>query len=702
MARYTLNVGKSPQKTREFFNTEKGLLSDEITAAAISVNGRAYIGSAAGLNCFDGKKMTALDFAKGRISMLHADKDGFVWCGCGETLYKIKNDKAVYSQEIDSEAVAIDTDLQGTTWLCTVDSVYTFNGEGFEHYSEVDGGNALCMAACGEGDVFVSNPLMLMALHGKRPRWSGINPEISGMPTNTIASMAKDKANYIWCGTEEGLCLYDSKGFWLTSKDIEAFPKAEVTKIFISGDGAKYIGTKIGLYVLDGTKKKFIGFERWIPDEEVTAVAANEDSSLILVGTNKGVSLITTKMMTLREKADYYQAMTEKYNVRDAGFVTIRNLSEHGNVESGAVEVSDNDGLWTASYMACQVMRYAATKDKEALELARRSMKALLRLFKVSGIEGFVVRAYRRPGERGYGNGHHEWFHTTDDMGDLEWKCETSSDETTGHYYGFALYFDYCADKKEKEEISKVLCGMLDYIIANNYTLVDYDGKPTTWAHWTPEALNYDDKWFWERGINSLEMLSYLKTCYHFSGDEKYQTEYLRLIRQQRFAANCLQYRINDAHVVHIDDHLGFLAVTPLLMYETDPEIRQYYLMGINHHWESQRIERCPLWNVLYGVLTDEHCDIENAVATLEELPLDLLHWKCLNSKRPELVYDRGQEIFGGGKQLVAPLPNDEKYIQKYDGNPFRADGGNSMRFEDGTIFLQSYWLAKYFGLISD
>jgi len=34
-----------------------------------------------------------------------------------------------------------------------------------------------------------------------------------------------------------------------------------------------------------------------------------------------------------------------------------------------------------------------------------------------------------------------------------------------------------------------------NYIIANNYYLIDYTGKPTTWGYWGPDMLNdrYDD-----------------------------------------------------------------------------------------------------------------------------------------------------------------------------------------------------------------
>ncbi len=61
--------------------------------------------------------------------------------------------------------------------------------------------------------------------------------------------------------------------------------------------------------------------------------------------------------------------------------------------------MSDNDGLWTAIYVAAECFRYGATGSSAALANARSSLRALLRLESVTGISGFPARAIAGPGE---------------------------------------------------------------------------------------------------------------------------------------------------------------------------------------------------------------------------------------------------------------------------------------------------------------
>ena len=67
---------------------------------------------------------------------------------------------------------------------------------------------------------------------------------------------------------------------------------------------------------------------------------------------------------------------------------------------------------------------------------------------------------------------------------------------------------------------------MTDHIIDHGYSLVDIDGKPTTWGYWSPEKLNDDPVWWQERGLNSLEMLSHLKVAYHIVREPRYRRAY--------------------------------------------------------------------------------------------------------------------------------------------------------------------------------
>ena len=67
--------------------------------------------------------------------------------------------------------------------------------------------------------------------------------------------------------------------------------------------------------------------------------------------------------------------------------------------------VTDNDGLWTHTYLASLCFCYAVTKDEEVLKAARRTKDAGLFLTRAPEIKGFTARAVRFPDERKWGVG---------------------------------------------------------------------------------------------------------------------------------------------------------------------------------------------------------------------------------------------------------------------------------------------------------
>lgn len=272
----------------------------------------------------------------------------------------------------------------------------------------------------------------------------------------------------------------------------------------------------------------------------------------------------------------------------------------------------------------------------------------------------------------------------------------------TGHFFGFSLYYDFCANEEEKALIREVLCDIVDHIIENNYRLCDVDDKPTTWAIWTPSELNGNSMWMWEKCVNSLEILTFLNVAYHVSGDEKYRKEFMRLAIDEHFLLNAAQHKKDDARITHIDDNLGFLCTATILRLEKDEAIRKYLLMGMKHHWDYERAERSPLFNLIYGAFTDDMCDIDAAIKSLRDMPTDFSGKRILNSKRRNLVYDTEQERWGEAPQLIVPLDYDEKVCYNYDTNPYETDWSNGHSTSSPSSYLLPYWLGRYYGLIEE
>lgn len=534
--------------------------------------------------------------------------------------------------------------------------------------------------------------------YAKRPRWSRSLISDAGLD-GRVNSIDVDEYGHIYVSTTAGAAIFDGRRYWLTHREADCLPCAPTNKIVTGRDGTRYYCTDAGLYTEKEAARSYIGYNRWLPSVKVTDVAAADDGMLVYVATDKGISKITYKEMTLEEKAVFFRKRNTEMLTRE-GYVTEKWGVEGRDLSTGFLGVTDNDGLWTGLNMLALCYEYAVTKDEEVLALARRYKDGMLKLMDITGIDGFTARAYRRPGEDAFGDGDPEWHPATDEKGEVEWKGETSSDEMVGHFMTLAGYYDLVADEDEKKEIAAQLKAIMDHIMDHGWMLYDADGLPTSWAHWGPDDLNNNDLWRFEHGMNSLEILTFLKIVWHQTGEEKYNEAYRRLITDHHYAMNCANHKVKDFHDCHIDDRLAFFITQPLLKYEKDPVIRQFIFEGMRDHFEYERCEGTPMWSMVYGAYTEEVADIETAVSQLEKMPLDLLSGKIINSVRPELKYFSVPEEFGGGKLLEKGLPYDEKCVEKIGGEALNPDSMREGCLYDGSVYLLPYWMGRYYNLI--
>jgi len=478
---------------------------------------------------------------------------------------------------------------------------------------------------------------------------------------------------------------------------------SDLTCLAVSPHGDLWIGSRHGLvHWRDGHVELYAG-GRWLPDDEVQAVAVEDDGS-VRVRTVSGACRIRFRTLSLAEKADHYERLTDARHVR-FGYVTGCQLLRPGDLSTTAHHIDDNDGLWTAMYLAAQCFRYAVSGSEDARGKVRSALRAILALERQSTVPGMPARALTHRSEADFGRPRQGEWHPTAD-GQWEWKADTSSDEIDGHYFAWGICWDLTADAEEKAAIAGAVRRVTDHILRHGYALVDVDGRPTRWGMWAPERLNHDPAWRAERGLNSLEVLSYLKVAAHITGDSTYERAYRELVTDHHYALNTLRQRVvpgdfPGAENNHSDDELAFLAYYNLLRYETDPGLRALYLGSLEHAWTIVRPEGCPLWNLLYGALSGQPCDAEAAVKALREVPLDLVHWRMTNSRRPDLEWTASADRFGQA-QLRRPLPWRERPLHKWNGNPYRPDGGNDLSEECGTFWLLPYWLGRYHGILAE
>ena len=263
------------------------------------------------------------------------------------------------------------------------------------------------------------------------------------------------------------------------------------------------------------------------------------------------------------------------------------------------------------------------------------------------------------------------------------------------------MYYELVADEAEREKIRGVVTRMTDHILNNNYQLIDVDGKKTRWGWWGPDAI-WDDPD--ELGLRALHILAHLRTAHHITGNARYQQAYDELISKHRYHLLTRNQKINyPGRINHSDDELAFLSYYPLLIYEKDAKLRQVYLESLERSWQVERPERSPLWNFIYAACSGaKEFDRDDSIRTLREIPMDLIEWTVTNSHRLDVPMDALADRFKRPQALIV-LPYDELPMTKWNGNPYRIDGGNGGRSEDdGAYFLLPYWMGRYHKLIGE
>lgn len=523
------------------------------------------------------------------------------------------------------------------------------------------------------------------------------------MPAGEPLTLWRDAYGHRWRIEPHRLVIDHPSGGQVIVGRENGLPVTDLTCLAPAPNGDLWLGSQHGAIRISGRTFEYYAGRRWLPDDRVERLLCDADSA-VWVETPAGVGRIAWREMALADKADHYEALTDARHVR-YGYVTGCTLERPGDLTSWRHNIDDNDGLWTAMYVAAQSFRYAVTGSDDARDKARRSLYALFELERLTPISGYPARALTHRSEPDFGRPRGGEWHPTPD-GEWEWKGDTSSDEIDGHYFAWGIYHDLVADDTERTELAEVVRRVTDHILDHGLYLVDLDGQPTRWGVWAPERLNDDPAWRAERGLNSLEILSYLRVAHHITGEPCYVDAYRELVEQHHYALNTVEQKVlpgdfPDAENNHSDDELAFLSYYGLLRYETDPELRRIYLASLERSWWIEQPEGSALWNVIYGGLTGRPCDVDAAVAYLREVPLDLIEWTVTNSHRLDLALDEELDR-GGREQLLIPLSPRERVLHKWNGNPYVIDGGNDRVEECGTFWLLPYWMGRWHGLIHD
>jgi len=731
----SMEVGQFLQKIQTTITSTmegSGLLSDDVRDILVTDDGEAWIATDKGVcSTFDGQGwhpfLDGAEDADNSIIALTRDSEGRIWAGTSGAIKRLDGNTWLAFSFTQSGLQGSLTTMLGASsggiWVGTDKGFAFFDGTNFQ----VGLGDSISTTSFIEdifGNLWRGTDKGLFMYQDSN---TNLFNDKNGLLSSNVCALALDDRGRIWAGTDKGISMYDWRiEAWnqitgtTSVPGRTGLPFTDITRIVIS-NGTVLVGTTWGAGLRlaeDQTRWQYFAGKRWVPDNLITSVALGPDRTLWM-GTHMGIGKVAWVPMTLEEKARHYEEQTRARHNR-MGMVESVYLPTPGDLESFVQRDDDNDGQYTEMYVAAESFRYAVTRDPEARLNARESFEAMARLEQFPrelGNPGFHARSFVTIENAGgnCSNKGVEWI--ADITGNFCFKTTTSSDEITGHMFGYSVFYDLAADENDKEKIRGVVSRLMNHLVDHGYQLWDMNGKPTEHGRWDQDHVNsemlkvkIDGKWvdagsYW---LEALEILSYLNAAYHITGEKKFEEHYWKLVNDEGYdfkGANWQRaYFVSPQMYNFVDDELAFLAYYPILMHQRDPGQRKIFMDSITRVMESKVRQRNPYLNFVAGAAMERGYGLDGAVRTLKEFPWSLIEWTMVNSQRTDIIIWLTQDrFFRPNLQSKEVLPYDEGNVRRWDKNPYEVDGDIN---SDGrgelaaTPWLLPYWMGRYHGLI--
>lgn len=590
---------------------------------------------------------------------------------------------------------------------------------------------------------------------------------VTGLIDDPISSLVYDNTgDTLWIGQDTGITLFSPK-IMLTGRVHWYFsrlaghisnpgsytghlPYANITSLSVTNsnpsDGCVWLGSIYGLmrYDPNGNENnlwRVFNSARYMPNR----LAQVDISSLTVLNriknapkglgstaiaiTNRGLSVIRFEMWTLAKKAEHFQKFIDDSNrhVR-YGFVSDCAISTWGDPRTCVKGPNDNDGLWTTMYLSSQIFRYAITNDSSVRKTAWEHFQALYLLNQVTGIPGYPARSLAKKNE----------FPPTEDWypspinSTLQFKGDTSSDEIVGHEFVYPLVHDLlCENDGERLQAYTLILNITTHILTHNWYLIGENHNHTTWGIWNPNEMNNNSLYQETRGLNSLQILTFLLQTYGYTGDERFLDGANLLIDLYEYDINLInQKMIAVCDGDFSDDELAYLSYFNLVyafhtihlskkLSSKQKEnvelviknLQEYMLIGLELSHKYKQMEKSPFYNFIYCYAINQtniqsfgvfDCNSlsKDSIWYLQRMPLELINWPQFNGNRLDIELNREAFCSRDGIGTLRLLPPDERSFHKWNGGVFDLGDGDAMNEDDPTIFLIGYWGMRYFNLL--
>lgn len=349
---------------------------------------------------------------------------------------------------------------------------------------------------------------------------------------------------------------------------------------------------------------------------------------------------------------------------------------------SGYTQAADN-AIWTGHYLAAEATRYAVTGSADALANATKALHGVTALIDVT--QSDVLARFLIPRSSPYANAilaeeaSEGIYESSYQKQAYAWLGGTSRDQYSGVFFGLGVAYDMLPNGRLRGEIRRDVDRLLANLVANAWSVKMPDGSYSTTFVQRPD-----------------QQLSFLQVG--------------RRVDPNRWTATYQAFRAANA-----------ASVQAPIQTECQDPYGSYYKFNLDHInlYNLIRLEEPGAFRTLYlqafAVLRGCTGSHQNAHFNMIERGLlgadpardaetvNLLSLWLLRPRRDYYVDNTGKYP-ACGQYACAPIPVNDRYTTDFlwQRNPFQLAGGGAGTIETpGVDYILPYWMARYFGVIT-
>jgi hypothetical protein len=359
-------------------------------------------------------------------------------------------------------------------------------------------------------------------------------------------------------------------------------------------------------------------------------------------------------------------------------------LSADGSSVTDYTRCGDS-AIWTGHYLAAEAFRYAATHSPAALNNVRNALEGIAMLMEITGND--LLARCALPASSPYAasissqeaaNG---IYQVTRGGEPWIWVGNTSRDQYSGVFFGLGAAWDMAPAREIRSSVRTIATRLLNRLIATGWNVVMPDLSVSTTFLIQPD-----------------QQLTLLQIGRHVNSAQ-FSTAYSQMAGSLAVTVPIpMGIDSADDHSSYFKFNLDFINLYNLIRLEDNASYRTSYERGFSEVRNTTDNHLNPHFNLIDRALhgPDATRDAETVA--------DLNAW--LQRPRTDVYVNwNGQIAACSTNEACHPLPIVQRppddFLWQLD--PFQLSGGGQGTIETAGIdYILPYWMARYFGVVSN